>query len=253
MAEEGKYLYCIIGSNEGRNFGPLGIGAKGDPVTTISYDELSAVISDSPIKKYVTTRENTIAHEKAIEKVMSEGYTVLPVRFGTVADSAQEVRDVLRVRHREFKDLLRDMDNKVELGVKGLWLDMESIFAEIVEERDDIRRLRNRAARKPTRDSMIQVGELVQEALVKKKKKEAALILDAVKKLPADVRINNDFGDMMFLNAAFLVDRSREREFDDRIEELRAKYAARMKLSYIGPVPIFNFVNLVIHWEEVKK
>ena len=249
MAEEGKYLYCIIETNQARNFGPLGIGGRGDPVTTISYDELSGVISDAPIKKYATTRENTIAHEKAIEEVMRQGYTVLPVRFGTVADSAQEVRDVLRKRYREFKDLLRDMDNKVELGVKASWLDMEAIFAEIVEERGDIRALRNRAARKPTRDSMIHVGEMVQEALEKKKEKEADLLLNAVRKISAGVRTNKTFGDNMFLNAAFLVDRGWEKEFDDKIEELRVKYADKMKLSYIGPAPPFNFVNIVIHWE----
>jgi len=249
MAEEGKYLYCIIETNQARNFGPLGIGGRGDPVTTISYDELSGIISDAPIKKYATTRENTIAHEKAIEEVMRQGYSVLPVRFGTVADSAQEVRDVLRKRCREFKDLLRDMDNKVELGVKALWLDMEAIFGEILKEREDIKRLRDRAARHPNRDSMIHVGEMVQEALEKKKEKEADLLLNAVRKISADVRTNKTFGDNMFLNAAFLVDRGWEKEFDDKIEELRVKYADRMKLSYIGPVPPFNFVNIVIHWE----
>jgi len=249
MAEEGKYLYCIIGTDQARNFGPIGIGGRGDPVTTISHDELSGVISDAPIRKYATTRENTIAHEKAIEEVMRQGHTVLPVRFGTVADSAQEVRDVLRKRYREFKDLLRDMDNKVELGVKGLWLDMEAIFAEIVEERGDIRTLRNRAARKPSRDSAIQVGELVQEALEKKKKKEASLLLDTLKKLSTDIRTNNNFGDRMFLNAAFLVDRGREKEFDNEIEALRANYAQRAKITYVGPTPPFNFVNIVIHWE----
>ena len=55
MVEEGKYLYCIIGTDEARNFGPLGIGGRDDPVTSISHDELSCVISDSPIKKYATS------------------------------------------------------------------------------------------------------------------------------------------------------------------------------------------------------
>ncbi len=249
MAEEGKYLYCIIETNQARNFGPLGIGGRGDPVTTISYNDLSGVISDAPIKKYATTRDNTIAHEKAIEEVMRQGYTVLPVRFGTVAGSAQEVRDALRKRYRDFKDLLRDMDNKVELGVKALWLDMEAIFGEILKEREDIKRLRDGAARRPTRDSMIHVGEMVQGALEKKKEKEADLLVGAVRKISADVRTNKTFGDNMFLNAAFLVDRDWEKEFDDRIEELRVKYADRMKLSYVGPAPPFNFVNIVIHWE----
>lgn len=249
MTEEGKYLYCIIGSNEARNFGTLGIGGRGDPVTTISSDDLSGVISDAPIKKYATTRENTVAHEKAIEKVMSEGYTVLPVRFGTVADSAQGVRDVLRKRHREFKDLLRDMDDKVELGVKAVWLDMEAIFAEIVAERDDIRVLRNRVAGKPTRNSAIRVGELVKEALEKKREREAASLVRSLNKIAADSRVNKPFGDNMFLNAAFLVDRGREKEFDNEIEALRTTYDQRAKITYVGPAPPFNFVNIVIQWE----
>lgn len=250
MAEEGKYLYCIIANNEGRNFGSLGIGGRGDPVTTISYNDLSGVISDAPIKKYATTRANTIAHEKAIEKVISEGNAVLPVRFGTVADSAQDVRDVLRRRDREFKDLLHDMDNKVELGVKALWLDMDAIFAEIVEERGDIRALRNGAARKPTRDSMIRVGELVKEALEEKKEKEAASILQHLNKVAVDSKVNKPFGDRMFLNAAFLVDKVWGKQFDNEIETLTMKYAQRAKITYVGPAPPFNFVNIVIHWER---
>jgi hypothetical protein len=250
VTEEGKYLYCIIGTDEERNFGPLGIMGRGDPVTTISYRDLSGVISDAPIKKYPVTRENTIAHEKAIEKVMAEGYVALPARFGTVAGSAQEVRDLLRKRYREFKDLLREMDNKVELGVKALWLNMDSVFNEILQEREDIRRLRDRAALKPTRADMMQVGELVKEALEQKKNREGALIARRLKSIAADHKINNTFGDNMFLNTAFLVDRTREKEFDGEVEALRAEREGKARITYIGPAPPFNFVNIVIHWER---
>jgi hypothetical protein len=249
VVEEGKYLYCIVGSGHARNFGPLGIGGRGDPVTTISYDELSGVISNAPTKKYATTRENTVSHEKAIEEVMRQGHTVLPVRFGTVAGSAEEIRGLLRKRYREFKDLLHNMDNKVELGVKALWLDMEAIFGEILKERQDIKRLRDRAARKPSRDSMIRVGELVKEALEEKKEREAASIFKCLDQVTADSKINKPFGDNMFLNAAFLVDKSWEKAFDEEIEALRAQYARRAKIIYVGPAPSFNFVNIVIHWE----
>ncbi len=93
MSQEGKYLYCIIGANEGRNFGPIGIGNRDDVVSTIGYRDLSGVISNSPMAKYVISRENLMAHEKVIEKVMQD-YTVLPVRFCTIATSAEEITDV---------------------------------------------------------------------------------------------------------------------------------------------------------------
>ncbi|MCX6000138.1 MAG: GvpL/GvpF family gas vesicle protein [Chloroflexi bacterium] len=249
MTEAGAYLYCIIGSSEARNFGPIGIGGRGDPVTTISFNDLSGVVSNALTKKYAISRENTLAHEKAIEKAMSEGYTVLPVRFGTIAGSAQEIRDVLRKRHREFSDLIRDMDNKVELGLKAVWLDMEAMFAEIVEERADIRALRDGSGHSANRANLIRVGDMVKQALESKKDREAGAILKPLTKIATDSKLNRTFGDNMFLNAAFLVDRRREKSFDDEIEALRSKYAGRARITYVGPAPPFNFVNIVIHWD----
>ena len=130
MEQEGKYIYCIIGTEQDRDFGPIGIGSRGDKVNTIGADDLAMVISSHPLMKLVVNRENLLAHEKVIEEVMKE-YTVLPVRFCTIASSADEIRGLLFKRYREFKNLLRDMDHKVELGVKGLWKDMDGISKEI--------------------------------------------------------------------------------------------------------------------------
>jgi len=80
MSKEGKYVYCIIEGNEGRNFGPIGIGKRGDVVSTLGFNDISAVISSSPVTKYVIDPDNLVAHEKVIEEVMKD-YTVLPLRF----------------------------------------------------------------------------------------------------------------------------------------------------------------------------
>ena len=45
-----------------------------------------------------------LAHRKVIEKVMKEFDSVLPVRFGTIASNADEVRNLLDRRCREFKN-----------------------------------------------------------------------------------------------------------------------------------------------------
>ena len=82
--KEGKYIYCIIALKEARSFGPIGIGGRGDEVNTIVYDDIAAVVSNSPVISYAVSRENMLAHEKAIEEVMKK-YTVLPVRFCTIA------------------------------------------------------------------------------------------------------------------------------------------------------------------------
>lgn len=147
--EEGKYIYCIIGTDTERNFGPIGIGNRGDEVVTVCYRDLSAVISNSPMTKYVISAENLTVHERVIEKVMKD-YTVLPVRFCTIAASVEEIRNLLRRRYTEFQNLLKDMDNKVELGVKAFWKDMNLIFGEIAEENKQVKRLKKKLASKPS-------------------------------------------------------------------------------------------------------
>jgi len=140
---EGQYVYCIIGTGEARNFGPIGIGGRGDPVTTITYRDLGAVVSSIPMTKYVVSKETMISHEKVIEAVMKD-HTLLPVRYYTIAPNAEEIRSLLRRRYLEFRKLLRELDNKVELGLKTFWRDMDAISQEMAKEDGEIRALRAR-------------------------------------------------------------------------------------------------------------
>jgi len=246
VREEGKYLYGIIGTDEERNFGPIGLGGRG--VESIAYRDLSAVISNAPMGKYVVNKENLLAHQRVLERVMND-HTVLPVRFCTVAANAEEIRRLLERRYRELKNLLRDMDGKVELGVKALWRNMELIFREIVDENEEIKRLKATSAEKPSRQThahQLAIGQMVQAALETKKEREREEILSGMKRLSINYRLNRTVGDKMLLNAAFLVDRDREKEFDDLMERLDLRYRERMKFVYVGPAPPYNFVNITL-------
>lgn len=250
MVKEGQYIYCIIESNEGRNFGPIGIGQRGDFVSTVGFREISAVISSSPMTRYVINRENMTAHEKVIEEVMKD-YTVLPVRFCTIAASAEEVRTLLRRRYSEFKGLLRDMDNKVEMGLKALWKDMGLVFDEIAEANGEVKKLKKKSEVKSGKSDVarkIALGRAVKKALESKKADEARRIISIFKRTAIDVRTNDVLGDSMFLNAAFLIDRAREKEFDYLVEDLAKKQDGRVTFKYVGPAPPFNFVNIVVKW-----
>jgi hypothetical protein len=256
MEKEGKYIYCIIGTKQERNFGPIGIGSRGDEVLTIGYDDLSMVVSNHPMTKFIVNRENLLAHERVIEEVMKEFDSVLPVRFGTIASNADEIRNLLDRRYREFKNLLRDMDHKVELGVKGLWINIDTIFKEITDENKEIKRLKERIqndSNKKNIQAKMEVGRMVEKALVKKKEKEQELIVDTLRRMAFDCKLNKTVGDEMFMNAAFLVDKGREKEFDNVMSDLSEKYKDRIKFMYAGPLPVFNFVNIVIYPEEWEK
>lgn len=250
MSDEGKYLYCIIEEISYRTFGPIGIGEREDEVHTLCYRDLACVISSTPMTKYVISRENLMAHEKVIEEIMKD-YTVLPIRFCTIATSIDEVRSLLMKRYHEFKNLLRSMDNKVELGIKANWLSMDSIFKEIGVSDRDVKLLKEKLQKErinPSLDEKVILGEKVKNALEDKREAEAEEIIQTLKPQCIDLNLNKAVGDNMVLNSAFLVDRTQEREFDDLVDSLIEKYKDRLLFKYVGPTPPFNFVNLVIKW-----
>jgi len=248
MVQEGQYIYCIVGTGEARNFGPIGIGDRGDPVTTISYKDLGVVVSSVPMTKYVVSKETMLSHEKVIEAVMKD-HALLPVRFYTVAPNAEEIRSLLRRRYLEFKKLLRELDNKVELGLKAFWRDMNAIFQELASESGEKKRLRvrmtNCSAKEAGQDKDA-ASEMLKQALEHQKAKEKEALLQTLRHLSSDSCLNMTYGDDMLMNAAFLVDRAWEKEFDREVEELTARYKDRIEFKYIGPAPPYSFVNIVV-------
>lgn len=250
--DEGKYLYCVINESQERNFGPIGIGDRNDEVHTLCFRDLACVISSTPMTKYVISRENLIAHEKVIEVAMKD-YTVLPVRFCTIATSTEEIRNLLMKRYQELKNLLRSMDNKVELGLKVFWQDMKSVFKEIGSTHKEIKNLKERLTKDSTSSSLdekVDLGKKVKEVLEKKREAEAEEIIDVLRPKCTGLHNNKILGDNMILNCVFLVDKAHEREFDDLIEELSQRYKERLKFKYVGPVAPFNFAELVIKWGQ---
>jgi len=254
MENTGQYIYCIVGTKQDTSFGTIGI--DGDEVRTVGSDGLGMVVSRHPMTRFVVSRDNLLAHETVIEKAMKEFDSVLPVRFGTVANNADAIINFLDRRHGKFKSLLKDMDHKVELGVKGLWKNRDLIFEEIEKESRRIRGAKAKIKKSKGKagiQAKVEVGKMVEEALQGKKEEEADKIVDALRRTALDCKLNKTINDEMFMNAAFLVDRGREKEFDNIMDDLSEQYKKRIRFMYAGPLPVFNSVNITIYPEEWEK
>jgi len=245
--KEGKYIYCVIASSEAQSFGPLGIGGRGDELRAIIYDDIAAVVSNSPIISYSVSRENMLAHEKAIEEIMKK-YTVLPVRFCTIAQDEDKIKKILEIEHDKFAELLKNFEGKKELGLKAIFKE-EVIYKEIVEKYEDIRSLKKALSSEPPAKTYylrVEVGRKVEAALQKEKDSYKEEILNTLSPLSQDTKVNNTYGELMIISAAFLVENSKEAEFDQNVQALADKYGDKIKFKYVGTLPPFNFVNLVI-------
>ena len=247
--QEGKYIYCIIKNRDFIDFGPLGIGERGDRVYTIPDRDISAVVSDAPIKRYPVARENLIPHERAIEEGM-KSYTVLPVRFATIAGDEVRVKKILEREYDRFMELLNYMDDKKELGLKAIFKE-EVIYKDILDNHQEIRLQKEKMPKEPPsaklHQRLIEIGRLVETALKEEKTKYKEDILCALEPLAMQVKTCNSYAELAIINAAFLVEKERESEFDQEVKNIVDRHGDKIKFKYVGIVPPFNFVNVVIN------
>jgi len=249
--EEGKYVYCIIKSSEARDFGPIGIGDVSNQVYTVHHQDLAAVVSDTPIRIYDPTRENVLAHELVNETVMRD-FTVIPMSFGTIFRTRDDIIELLRSTYKAFDDVLEKMRDKIEFGLKVLW-DRDRVISRLEQDDDEIRRLKEEItgnAQSSTYFARMQLGRLVEAALENTANGYVMDIHESLKPVAVASRSNKPIGDRMIMNAAYLVERSREQEFDEAVKDLSRKYEELLSFKYTGPWPPYNFVNIKLRLER---
>jgi len=210
--EEGKYFYCVIPCGEEKSFGSIGM--NNDEVYTIPYRDVATVVSDSPMKDYELTEDNTRRHEEALRKVMKE-HTVVPVEFGTVIKNERILSRLLRKAYNPTRECLGLVDNMVELGVKAV-LNEDIVFVDHEKRKECISDILGSLN---TRAKQAVMGDL--------------------------------FSDRLVLNASFLVNKEDIDAFSKEVTSLQEKYPM-LKLLYSGPWAPYNFVYIRIGAEGME-
>src|SRR5512141_1106567 len=167
--EEGKYVYCIIRAETPREFGQVGIGGRGDRVYTVHYKEFAAVVSNCPLIVFDPTRENALAHEHVNEVVMKD-FTVLPMSFGTVFRTENDIREFLKGTYEALVEVLDKMEGKIEFGLKVNW-DKETVLREVESQNDEVRRIKDEIQSNQSTSTFfarMQLGRVVESALQSK-------------------------------------------------------------------------------------
>ncbi|MCZ7596146.1 MAG: GvpL/GvpF family gas vesicle protein [Hyphomicrobium sp.] len=245
-----QYLYCVLRCREPRTFDTLGIGERGDIVHTINVGDLAVAASNSPLPRYDNTRRNMMAHMRVLDEVMTE-YTVLPIRFDCVAPSPKTVREqLLKARHKELSALLDQMEGRIEMGLKAFWYE-DIVFQEIVQKNPTIRRMRDGLAGRSVEETYydrIRLGELVEAELKARRGRDAETILERLRPLAEKTQVNPTIADHMVLNAALLIARAREQEFNAAVRSLDSDIGGRLLIKSVGPVAPYNFVNVSMRW-----
>jgi len=272
MSHIGKYIYGVIEGNREKIFDLNQItvsdsicsiksqtsiengSSTANTIYTISFQDISAVVSDSKMADYGQMPKDILVrqllrHQEVIEMVFPE-HNVIPMRLGTFAGDAQEVREILAKGYRTIKDIFGRIENTIELDIAATFSDFDSIVRE-VSETAEIKQLKQSLLDKKdgvTVDDQMKIGILIKKYLDKKRKEYADQILSGLGELTCNFKAHDLMDDKMVLNTAFLIDQSKQREFDKKINELNRQFEDRLDFRCVGPLPPYSFFTL-----EVKK
>ncbi len=251
--EGGCYVYGIIAGEGALSFGKSGIGGEITDVPTVHYNGLAAVSSRVKLAILDATRENALAHEHVVERVMNT-HTIIPMSFGTVFRTEDDIRQVLKSIYPSLRDVLEKMEGKIEFGLKVTW-DRDKVIEKLKREDAEIRKFIQELAKKhlqSTYFARMQLGRMVDRAMVERGAEIVREIYDSLRPVCVASRDNKPIGEKMILNAAFLLERRKEAEFDRTVNRISDRFKNILSFRYSGPWPPYNFVNIRLKLERAS-
>src|SRR5260370_27687485 len=96
----------------------------------------------------------------------------------------------------------------------------------------------------------MQLGRLIETALTDQADAYIREVYSLLRDTAVASRANKPIGDRMIMNAAFLIERYREEEFDQMVKEIASKYEGKLAFKYTGPWPPYNFLHIPLHLQR---
>jgi hypothetical protein len=243
--KENVWVYGVVPSDAALR--ELERGSDGLPeVWIVEAGDLAAIVGEAPANDEKATRNQALAHAHVLEAAILDA-PVVPFRFGIIVSSDHDVgTDLLDAQHDDLARLLNRVEGRLQMTLK-VYYDEETVLREIVDDEPDIATLREEmreGSEEATRDVRVRLGELVSDAVDERRKRDAAEILERLKPVSVAAATDPLEKEFMVLNAPFLIERERQREFEDAGEEAAGERRDRMRFRLLGPMPAYNFIDV---------
>jgi len=248
-----KMIYCLLlaKSNHTKPETTLNSlkGVMEADLLAVEYHNISAIISDVTEKQLIANKQRAMEFALVIDK-LAQKYTLLPMRFGSMMDSADSVMEMLERNEVEIEDNLKKVKNKWEFGLKVIY-DREKLKEELAAKQDNDKL----TLAKPE----ISSNNSVYSTYILNKLKEHRAeeqILSFVDSILAEIRSHLQelkavdkckkmTNDTTLIDAVFLLDKKKKKEVVNLVKDLQQKY---LQLNFLltGPWPPYNFVEINI-------
>ena len=240
----GKYLYAVVPiAQEERHYGPIGIDAG--EVYSIADGRVSAVVSDVPNAKIRPERRHLAAHHQVLKRLASEG-AVLPMVFGIIADGTKSLVKILDRHQDALAEQIKRVEGKVEMGLRVSW-DVPNIFEFFVNTHDELRQLRDQVFHRggeASQEDKIELGRLFDRLLGEDRTALAGMVVGVLRPHCVEIKENKTRTEREVMNLACLVERDKQKEFEEAIFEAARLFDNNYAFDFNGPWPPHNFVEM---------
>lgn len=258
--ESGIYIYGIIRTDTIQQFGKIGLkNQEPAEVITLGVKNIAAVTSrysgrDYNAQKKEEIIKDLVVHQAVLEQVMKR-FTVLPVKFGTVAETESAVKAFLEDGYTLLSHELSKAEGKIEIDVVARW-EMPKVLASLSAHNEQIRNIQQGIAAKgvdaKTEDKML-LGRTVEQALQQEEVRVQRFLLDLLKKEAVDVTVQELENDEMVLNAAFLLERENEDRFYTAIQAGDEALESLINFRIVGPLPLYSFSTVLLEKRDPQR
>lgn len=229
-----------------------GVGEPSTAVRVVEAAGLAALVSDVRAGWNAARREDVEAHDRVLSRTI-ETATVVPMRFGVVMDSDDQVRADLLERHGdEIRSLIGQVDGRVQMTLKAFYVE-EALLRATLARNPELKRRSDALRDRPdeaTQQARIALGRDVAEAVELQRRRDEEMLMEPLTAVVDDALVQPVASDRMALNAHLLVARDRRERLDELVQDLSMRHGDRFTFRYVGPLAPFSFTSLSLDAPE---
>ena len=252
------YLYGLIqGDIAGMTVALMGMQGLEAPVEFAQIGDWGLVFSPHESAEIQPRRRLMLAHTRVQEAMMPWG-TVLPARFGLIAQGLEEVAPLITARAPVIAAEFARVEGCVELGLR-IGFDRAAALAATLAEDGELSRDRDRlrGLGREAHFAMAEFGGKLADRLDRRRGQAQSALIKALSPLWRSHVLRRPDEDTEVLRAEILIPEAEQTAFLAAVEEatraLTFAPGAEPMIALIGPVPPYNFVRLSLALETEEQ
>jgi len=238
----GLYVYAIGGEDDQN---PLPVqGVFDEPVIRLEEGALGVFVSECADTSVRPERRHIAATQRVLTS-LSARFDILPMAFGTVAQSREDLRSFVS----DHRDLLTTQLNRISGAVEmslRLHLDVADPIAYVVQRSPILQQARERTfggRRPPSHDSKLRLGRMFDEALRQYRDVQTSQLITQLGGVCTELQSLPVRQEREIVNVAALVPRTGIAQFEAAVHALATQIVDEIAINIGGPWAPHNFVQ----------